>query len=136
MNKIKKSMIGKIGEDIACQYLKQKGYKIIERNHRQPWGEIDIIVKDNKGVLVFVEVKTMLDKNYFELKPEDNLTNAKLDKLKRTASVYVNQNEKLLSNKKGVQIDLIAILIPFNLDLTQPLTNIIKNCSMNHYKNI
>lgn len=37
--------IGKFGEAIACKYLKSKGYKIIERNFRKKWGEIDIICK-------------------------------------------------------------------------------------------
>ena len=43
--------VGKIGEDIACRYLKDKGYKIIERNFRRKWGEIDIICfkKYNNG---------------------------------------------------------------------------------------
>ena len=35
--------IGRLGEDIACKYLKNKGYKVIERNFRRKWGEIDII---------------------------------------------------------------------------------------------
>ena len=46
-----------IGEDIAVNYLKKKGYKIIERNFRKGYGEIDIIAL-KKNVLVFVEVKT------------------------------------------------------------------------------
>ncbi|MDP3764699.1 MAG: YraN family protein [bacterium] len=43
--------VGKAGEDIACKYLKNKGYKIIERNFRRKWGEIDIVClkKNNNG---------------------------------------------------------------------------------------
>lgn len=43
--------VGKIGENIACEYLKNKGYKIIERNFRRKWGEIDIVCfkKCNNG---------------------------------------------------------------------------------------
>ena len=37
--------IGRIGEDIACRYLRSKGYEIIERNFRKKWGEIDIVCK-------------------------------------------------------------------------------------------
>jgi Holliday junction resolvase-like predicted endonuclease len=54
-----KSEIGKLGEDLACEHLIKRGYKIIERNFRKPWGELDIIVKQNNGTLVFVEVKTI-----------------------------------------------------------------------------
>jgi putative endonuclease len=42
--------VGKIGEDIACKYLKSKGYKIIERNFRRKWGEIDIVCKKRSGI--------------------------------------------------------------------------------------
>lgn len=48
---------GKFGEDKACKYLKKKGYKIVERNYRLKFAEIDIIAKDEK-TYVFVEVKT------------------------------------------------------------------------------
>ena len=37
--------VGKAGEEIACRYLESKGYKIIERNFRKKWGEIDIVCK-------------------------------------------------------------------------------------------
>ncbi len=47
---------GKIGEDIACEYLKKSHYKIIKRNFRIKLGEIDIIARDGKS-LVFIEVK-------------------------------------------------------------------------------
>src|SRR3972149_569934 len=48
---------GKMGEDAAASFLAKEGYKIVERNFRCPLGEIDIVAID-KGVLVFVEVKT------------------------------------------------------------------------------
>ena len=49
--------IGKLGEDLAIKYLKEKGYEIIERNFRCKQGEIDIIAKA-KEEYVFIEVKT------------------------------------------------------------------------------
>ena len=55
--------IGRYGEDIACDYLKSKRYKIIERNFHASHNEIDIIAQ-NKEYIVFVEVKTRtLDPN-------------------------------------------------------------------------
>ncbi len=53
----KKSEIGKQGEDLACEYLQGKGYKILTRNYRYGHGEIDIIAMDGE-TLVFIEVKT------------------------------------------------------------------------------
>lgn len=44
------------GEEMAIRTLKKAGYRIVERNHRNALGEIDVIAED-KGVLVFVEVK-------------------------------------------------------------------------------
>lgn len=52
-----KQVLGKEGERIAEQYLKKKGYKLIERNYRCHGGELDLIVLDRR-VVVFVEVKT------------------------------------------------------------------------------
>ncbi len=46
-----------IGENAAAEFLKKKGYVILERNFRKGYGEIDIIAV-KKGTLVFVEVKT------------------------------------------------------------------------------
>jgi putative endonuclease len=47
---------GKEGEDIAIKTLKQNGYRILQRNYRNLFGEIDIIAEED-GYLVFVEVK-------------------------------------------------------------------------------
>ena len=114
----KKSEIGKLGEDLAREYLVNKRFTIIERNFRRKWGELDIIGKDSGGVLVFVEVKAMRKYNnaannsaIAELLPEENLTAAKLRKLKRTAYLYANENSKLVDNEKGWRIDLIAITL-------------------------
>jgi putative endonuclease len=52
-----KLLLGKAGERLAEQYLRKKGYKIVERNYRCTVGELDLIVLDQR-VVVFVEVKT------------------------------------------------------------------------------
>jgi putative endonuclease len=52
-----KLLLGQQGERIAEQYLKSKGYKLVERNYRCAAGELDLIVLDRR-VVVFVEVKT------------------------------------------------------------------------------
>jgi len=113
----KKSETGKLGEDIACEYLKQNGYMIVEKNFRRRWGELDIIAYAKNGTLVFVEVKAL--RNYDNdnngmagLRPEDHLTKSKLTKLKRTAALYAVNNQNLISNKKGWRIDLVAINMP------------------------
>ncbi len=121
-----KSETGRIGEDIACKYLIKNGYKIVERNYRQKWGELDIIAKDPQKTLVFVEVKTMRQNNaaIAALNPEDNLTEAKLIKLQRTASLYAGFNEKLVDVNRGWRIDLIAICLSPNLETVKHYENI------------
>ncbi|MBR5388228.1 MAG: YraN family protein [Clostridia bacterium] len=52
-----KKLLGKVGEKKAADYLKKKGYKILERNYKNPFGEIDIIARDGEYT-VFTEVKT------------------------------------------------------------------------------
>ena len=125
LNMNHKSEIGRIGEDIACKYLKSKKYKIIERNHRRKWGELDIIAFSPDKTLIFVEVKTLV-KRIAGFSPEENLSQAKLKKLQRTAQVYANANYQLIDDNKGWQIDLIAI------DLTEDY----KCGDVRHYENI
>jgi len=143
-----KSQLGKIGEDIACEYLVDNKYKIIERNFRQKWGEIDIIAKAPNKTLVFVEVKTVRDveklhsendkqQNIGQISAEDQLTGAKLTKLQRTASLYANHNPEMVNNEKGWQIDLLAITIKGTCpELAEVLTISKKDYVIKYYENI
>ncbi len=54
---LEKKKLGKTGEDRAARFLEKQGYKILERNYRAPYGEIDLIAL-HRAELVFVEVKT------------------------------------------------------------------------------
>ncbi|TSC96501.1 MAG: putative endonuclease [Parcubacteria group bacterium Athens0714_26] len=130
--------VGQLGENIACLYLKNHKYKIIERNYRQPWGELDIVAKNPEGILVFVEVKTLCDSNSSGLTPEENLTKSKLTKLKRTMSLYAGSYPELVHQQKGYRLDLIAITIPNKIisGAEIELTKLYKNCVINYYENI
>ncbi|MFH1096345.1 MAG: YraN family protein [Candidatus Desantisbacteria bacterium] len=55
--------LGQYGEDTAAKYLLKQGVKILEKNYRCGYGEIDIIAKD-RDTLVFVEVKTRKTSTY------------------------------------------------------------------------
>lgn len=48
--------LGKLGEDLACEELRRRGYAILERRYRTKFGEIDIIARE-AGEVVFIEVK-------------------------------------------------------------------------------
>src|SRR4030065_448823 len=76
---------GRLGEDAAATFLTKEGYKIVERNFRCPLGEIDIVAVD-KGVLVFVEVKTR-SSNKFGL-PEEAVNRRKQHQMAKTTQFY------------------------------------------------
>lgn len=80
----KRHEIGKLGEDLACKYLQNKGYKILERNFEAKQGEIDIIALD-KEELVFIEVKTR--SNILYGKPAEAVNEIKQNHLIKTKNI-------------------------------------------------
>lgn len=86
MNKV----FGKSGEDRAADFLRAKGYKILVRNHRTRFGEIDIIAQDG-GALVFVEVKAR-NSNVFG-RAVDAVDRRKLAKLKLVIQDFVASHQ-------------------------------------------
>lgn len=98
-------LLGKLGEDNAVKYLKKNGYKIIQRNYRCKFGEIDIIAQ-KKHVLVFIEVKTRQTINFGH--PIEAITTTKQKHIYKTATHF------LLNNKityKDVRFDAIEVYI-------------------------
>lgn len=129
------SNIGNLGENIACKYLVQKGYTILERNFLRKYGEIDIIARDPGGDLVFVEVKSLKQNN--SITPEENMTSQKLRKLRKICESYARMNDNLVREEAGWRMDLVAISLPQNaINENEELTEIIKDCIINHYENI
>ena len=85
MNQYSTIEVGKIGEDIAKEFLEKQGYKVIERNYRTKYAEIDLIAK-NKKELVFVEVRTKIGENFGT--PEETINKKKMRKLWFNATAY------------------------------------------------
>lgn len=97
--------LGKVGEELAVNYLKKKGYCIIERNFKCPLGEIDIIA-EKRGCLIFIEVKTRKRKS--EILPEDSVDSKKQKKLKKVAELYINNYCK---GDKEFRFDIVSIIL-------------------------
>lgn len=56
--KTERQKLGSLGEELAAEFYEQRGYRIRERNASYSCGELDLIVEDADGTIVFVEVKT------------------------------------------------------------------------------
>ena len=81
--------LGRRGEDIAATHLKRHGYKIICRNFRTRFGEIDIIAKD-RGTIVFIEVKSRTGIGYGS--PASAVTLKKQQQISRVALLYISEH--------------------------------------------
>ncbi|MBQ7266291.1 MAG: YraN family protein [Firmicutes bacterium] len=95
---------GRIGEKIATEYLRKKGWTIIAQNYNTKVGEIDIIAIDS-DYLVFIEVKARNDisKGY----PREAVTKYKQNRIRKAALMFIAQNKK--ENAK-CRFDVIEIL--------------------------
>ena len=105
--------VGRAGEDVACQFLEQRGFKIIERNYLKPWGEIDIIAEKD-DIVRFVEVKTLsremlsdVTRESNNYRPEEQVHPAKLKKIARTAETYMNER----GDSRDFQIDVVGVFL-------------------------
>jgi putative endonuclease len=107
----KHNEIGHLGEDIASDFLIEKGFHIVSRNFRKPYGEIDIVARETSGKYRFVEVKSVSretdrwESNSY--RPEENVHPMKAKRLLRVIEAY------LVS--KGIeddwQVDILGVLI-------------------------
>lgn len=84
-----KKQFGSSGEDIALNYLQQKGFTVVERNFTIWGGEIDLIMKD-VDEYVFVEVKNRVDNT---VPIEELISETKQKTLIRTAELWLNKNK-------------------------------------------
>ncbi len=100
------------GEELAAKFLQEKGYKIIDRNFRKGYGEIDIIAIQGR-TLVFIEVKTRSGGLYGT--PFEQISYFKLRSLKKTAEFYKLLNPKL---PDALRIDAISVLLDYSGNLS------------------
>jgi putative endonuclease len=96
--------LGKCGEEDAVKFLKQKGYRILQRNYKSKLGEVDIIAKD-KECICFIEVKTRasLEKGL----PQESITKNKQHQITKAALNYLKEN-KLWD--KPARFDVVSII--------------------------
>ena len=98
---------GRLGERLAAEYLKKKGYKILEQTYRTRYAEIDLVVQ-KKAVLVVGEVRTKSGETFGT--PEETWNGKKLQKVKRNASSYAARSKW----NKLYRVDGICIVLNEN----------------------
>jgi len=101
--KMKRINTGRLGEELARNFLKKRGFRILESNYRCPEGEIDIIARHN-DCLVFVEVRTKTSREFGS--PEESVTQAKKRRMITTAQHYRQSHDKTLPLWR---IDFVAV---------------------------
>jgi putative endonuclease len=109
--------LGKIGEEIAAQYLLRSGYKILRRNFYFDKAEIDIIAQKEEGTIVMVEVKTRNSSFFGD--PQDFVTKNKIKLLVKAANEYIVSNELDVE----VRFDIIAVLKNQKMEQLQHFEN-------------
>lgn len=112
---------GKFGEKLGEEYLIQQGYRILERNLRSPFGEIDLVA-EHKGSLVFIEIKTRRDESFGF--PEESVTRTKQKKLIQLANWYLARHFK--NGSSPVRFDVLAIQIQNEKHLIRLIQNAIE----------
>lgn len=119
--------IGQLGEGVACKYLINKGFKILERNYTKKWGEIDIIAEDTSK-LYFIEVKSVSCETLPEInsldrkRPEENMHLWKIKRLARTVQTYLAHKQR---GEMPWQFDLMLIFL--DLKNRKARVNVIEN---------
>jgi putative endonuclease len=96
--------MGKAGEDLALTYLQGLGYKILARNYRKPFGEVDIIADDG-GILVFVEVKTRAGIGFGP--PFEAVTPRKQMQMSKVALEYIGRHGM---TDRPARFDVVGVL--------------------------
>ena len=100
-----KQNFGKKGEEIAVDFLREQGYKIIKRNYRTKIGEIDIIAKDS-SYLCFIEVKirSNLNKGF----PQESVNKKKIRKISQIVLSYL---KRYRVKDRDLRFDVVGILL-------------------------
>ena len=101
-----RKLLGQWGEKRCEKFLKRKGLKVLTRNFSCKTGEIDLIMVDIDGSIVFVEVKARADENFAEA--EASITPAKKSKLLKTARFLLASNN---IQNRPFRFDIVTIVL-------------------------
>jgi putative endonuclease len=115
---LESKQLGQASETLACELLKKRGYKIIERNKRTHYGEIDILAEDGK-TLVIVEVKAKSSERYGSA---IEMITAK----KRTKLILLVAELQSLTKRESVRLDVVTVDNASGVPLTKLYKGVIE----------
>ena len=98
------NLTGSLGEQLACRFLEEHGFQVLERNWRQARHELDIIAQKGKE-LIIVEVKTRSSEQHGQ--PEEAVKKGKRGKLIQGANAYILATGCELA----VRFDIISVIL-------------------------
>lgn len=98
-----KKALGKLGEEVACDFLQSRGHRILERNWRGGHLEVDIISESQDG-LHFVEVKSCTAPLTSD--PQEKVNSLKQKRISAAALKYLNEHGR----DQEVFFDVISVI--------------------------
>ena len=115
MDKTRNKSTGNFGEDLAANYLVERGYKIIDRNINFPFGEIDILAEFKRTIIV-VEVKTVRGGGFGLA--QDLVRFAKQNKLRLLAKAIEQQYPN-----RSIRIDVVGVDLSGEVPIFEHIEN-------------
>ena len=107
MTTLTRAEIGALGEQLAVEHLESLGLRVLTRNWRCRYGELDVIAADDAArTVVFVEVKTRTSDQFGGV--AEAVTPQKVRRLRRLAGLWLAAQD---GNWAGVRIDVIGVRI-------------------------
>jgi len=105
--------VGTKHENVAVEFLKQKGLSLVSRNYRLRDGEIDLIMRD-RGYLVFIEVKFRRNSNFAAIL--EQIDQRQLKRIRRSAQLFMLQHG-IVEHLTACRFDVVAITgAPFQVE--------------------
>ncbi|MFC1781350.1 YraN family protein [Planctomycetota bacterium] len=101
-----RSLLGRWGEKYCRRHLQRKGFKTLTQNFSCKTGEIDLIMVDRDGTIVFIEIKTRADETFADI--ESSITTSKQIKLQRAARFFLASNN---IENRPCRFDIVTIVL-------------------------
>jgi putative endonuclease len=98
--------LGALGEQVAVDHLLAAGLRVLQRNWRCRYGELDVIAAEGDGTVVFVEVKTRTGDGFGGL--ENAVTPRKLRRIRRLAGIWLAEQD---TRWPCLRIDVIRVRV-------------------------